>query len=106
MFLFGHQGVTTRTRIISKLTTDVYIDGSIATYDVYGAVKYDYSFSNKLTEDIFSPHAVGFTVKQLGSCLVKLTLYDYTTFLTCDPFYRIKPVSDDSADNGDFFVAS
>ncbi|AQS36127.1 zonula occludens toxin [Shewanella psychrophila] len=90
---------------VSTLTTDVYIDGSIATYDVYGAVKYDYSFSNKVTEDIFSPSAVGFTVKQFGSCLVKLTLYDYTTFVTCDPFYRIEPVSDDSANNGDFFVS-
>lgn len=96
---------TALVSFVSKLTTDVYIDGSIATYDTYGAVNYDYSFSNKLTKDIFNPHAVGFTVKQLGRCLVKLSLYEYTTFITCDPLYRIEPVKDNDSSDSDFFIA-
>lgn len=76
------------TEYVSKLVDGVYITGSQYVKDPSGAVHYDFAFSRKSSDEAFDPAAVGMSVMAVNQCLARVSYGDYSTFVTCDPFYK------------------
>ncbi|AXQ65917.1 MAG: zonular occludens toxin [Inoviridae sp.] len=76
------------TAFVQNTIEDVFISGSQYIKDVNGVVRYDYSFVQSTTDLVFEPEAVGFEILPITACLVRLNFNDFTTFITCNPFYK------------------
>jgi zona occludens toxin len=74
----------------------VFISGSQYVKLDSGEVRYDYSFVKKESGEIFDPSSVGFVVHPVTDCLARLNFYDYTTFITCNPFHKFEPIQENN----------
>ena len=92
-------------KYVSSVIDGVFIDGYVI--EVLGSYRnIHYTFSKKLTGESFDPLSVGFTVIPIKPCFARFQLYDFTTFVTCDPFYKaptVKEKNDSSSDDGSDF---
>lgn len=91
------------TAYVAKAIDGVFIDGSMKVYHDDGLKEFHYSFSKKSSSQTFIPENIGFTVIPVTECLVRLELYDYSTFVTCDPFYKAPEIEREQQD--DLFLA-
>ncbi len=84
------------TDFVTKSVDGVFISGSqYVKYDS-GLVSYDYAFFKSSTNESYDPFAVGFSVHPISACLVRLTLHDFTTFVTCNPLTNPEPTQNNS----------